>query len=136
MISNGTKEKKGLTFSYFDLILLILVFLVISVGIGLLWDSESNKNQKSDFYVTLETVLPEELRDGVPKEGETLFGSDGEKAGTVLSAVVSDDGAGIRLEVLCCLNDGVLGEEMTVETESFIRTMKILSVEEKKGEKQ
>ena len=60
----------------------------------------------------------------------------GEKAGTVLSAVVSDDGAGIRLEVLCCLNDGVLGEEMTVETESFIRTMKILSVEEKKGEKQ
>lgn len=136
MISNATKGKKVFSFSYFDLILLILVFLASSLGIGLLSDSESRKNNQKNVTVTLETVLPATLTESVPKKGDILFGENGEEIGTVLSSVVSDDVAGTRLVLCCRLSGTVKKEEMTVETLSFIRKMKILSVEENKGESQ
>ena len=136
MNSNVTKEKEGTSFSYLDLILLILAFLVFSLGIGLLFDSQSRKNNKKDFTVILETVLPVALRDSIPEAGEIIFGEDGETVGKILSSTVSDDVAGIRLEVCCCFTEMVQEEELTVETLSFIRTMKVLSVEENKGESQ
>ncbi len=136
MISNVTKEKKGFSFSYLDLILLILFFLVFSLGFGLLLDSQSREDNQKSVTVTLETVLPTAMKDGVPKDGDIIFDENGEEVGTVLSGTVSEDATGVRVLLRCRLTHAVQGEEMTVETLSFIRTMKIVSVEENKGESQ
>lgn len=136
MRSAVTKEKKGLSFSYLDLILLILTFLVFSLGIGLFFESENGKKSEESVTVTLEAVLPEVLRDAVPKAGDSLYGENGEKTGTVLSAVTSDEVVGFRLVVVCQTSAAPDGEEMAVETASFIRTMTVTSVEENKGENQ
>lgn len=134
MRSAEYKEKKSESFSYLDLVLLLLAFLLVSLGIGLFADAKSKEDAALDYTVVLEAELPEQLKDAVPRTGDSLYGDSREVIGTVLHTELTKTTGGFRLLLTARLEKKPSQEKITVETASFLRVMTVLSAEEMKGE--
>ncbi len=126
----SAKEKRNSLFSYLDLILIILAFLIFSLGIGLFFEDKENNQNAEAFFATLEEALPEDLRESIPRVGDRLY-REGKSWGTVSSVQLLEESDGLRLLVSCRLTQHPEGETMTVETANFILKMKIISVKGK-----
>ena len=128
------KEKKGLSFSYFDLVLAIVLVLLASLAIGIYWDGEKGEKTQPFVVVNLESGIVKELKNEIPEKGDLLYGENREVIGTVESVNYEEGESGARLMVRCHLYQAPEGKTMQLETESFLCSMELVSVEENEGE--
>ena len=133
MISE-TKEKKGFPFSYFDLVLAIVLVMLVSLAIGVYWDAEKREREQPFFAVNLESAIVRELEQELPEKGDLLYGENREVIGIVVDVEYEEEESGARLKVQCRLYQEPTGKTMRLETETFLCSMEILSEEEEKGE--
>lgn len=130
------KQKTNVSFSYIDIFFLLLAGLVLSFGIGFLAEVHRD-NRVESYYVYLSAAVEEEFSHAVPASGDTVFGTDGESIGKVLSAETRETENGLHLTVKCRLTTKApeKGEEIVLETFGCVRSMQVDRVErtEQKG---
>ena len=130
------KRKTNVSFSYIDIFFLLLAGLVLSFGIGFLAEVH-RENRVESYYVYLSAAVEKEFSHAVPASGDTVFGTDGESIGKVLSAETRETENGLHLTVKCRLTAKAPeeGEEIVLETSGCIRSMQVDRVErtEQKG---
>lgn len=126
MERNKKKQTAGLSFSYIDIFFLLLAGLVLSFGIATLSEIHRDSRVES-YYVYLSARVEEELSHAVPAAGDTVFGTDGEVIGKVLSAESSEEENGLYLTVKCRIQgeEPAQGGEMMLETPGSIRRMHV-----------
>ena len=124
------KEKNALSFSYLDVFLILVLFLLFSFAVYRSTENARAKEQTPDLLVSLSAyAAPEELF--YPQKGEVLYRENGEVYGTVLSVETKEVGS-FSLVVVTCKMQGVrakIGDAMRIETPSCVREMSVFAAE-------
>ena len=131
---NSPEKKLNLSFSYIDIFFLLLAGLVLSVGIGFLVETH-RENLGETYLVDCSATVGEELRNALPQKGDVLYDEEGQPCGKVLSVETEEKGKNLLLEIRCRLEGEKpeVGEDITVETPSCIRTMQVDGVQPENG---
>lgn len=125
------KKERNHTFSYLDVFLILILFLVLSFAIYHFTEKSREKESIPDLSVSLSAEIDPEI-DFFPKEGEALYAESGEILGSVESVTIEESGSAGRILITCKMRGvkGKAGDEMQIETPSGICQMTVESIEE------
>ena len=136
MIRNRKRESPILSFSYLDLIFLLLAGLLVSLGIYVANEEKRAEKLAPVYQVQASVRYREQLSHAVPKAGEDLFDEKGNKIGFIDEVEFYEAEGEKEFLVRFSLYGANVreGEDFSLETAFSKGKARILSIAEKEGE--
>ena len=136
MYYNRKKEKFRFSFSSLDLIFLLFLGLLLSLGIYVTSEAKREAMRAPTYQVQASAHYREELLHAVPKAGEELYDEKGNRIGFVEEVEFYEEKGEREFLILFSLygSDAVEGEEIWIETAFSKGKAKVLKVTEKTTE--
>lgn len=126
--TDGSEKK---SFTVFDVFLLLVAALVLSLAVYLLLETPYGIHEEPAYRVTMRGTLADWEEDLVPAERQRVLDESGAPAGRILSVAVVNYGGEKVLHVSCeWEGEKPRGEEFRLETVDFVKNMVITSVTE------
>lgn len=134
-MKRSKNEKTGFTFSFLDVLFLLLLGLIFSVILYFVLETPAFLGEEKEYRVELSAYLDSGLASALPQKSEILYDEAGQEVGKILSVESEVRGNSVFCKMICTAtgSDFKVGEKMQVETKNFICDMWIYSAEEMKG---